>query len=80
VSDIKNLIPLMAHAKKQDELDAFTRIEKQSQKNSLYTTTKMLPSEILMEIMISCHSLNFIKNKLIGNFILIIFDKYSKSR
>lgn len=37
------------------------------EKNNLYSITKLLPSEQLLEIMATCHSLTFVKDSMIGD-------------
>jgi len=60
------LIPQIDPKDKINELENYIRIESQSQKNNLYSTTKLFPSEQLLEIMASCHSLSMVNNTLIG--------------
>jgi len=53
--------------KREEELENYITMENQSNKNALYSTSQMLPSEQMLEIMASCHSLTLVQNKMIGD-------------
>jgi len=49
------------------ELANYVSIEKKSDRGSIYEKTHLFPSEQLLEIMAVCHSLTFVKDKMIGD-------------
>jgi len=65
VGDMEKLKHQNDEKTRQSRLENY--IQRESQEISLYSSSKMFPSELLLEVMASCHSLNLVKNSLIGD-------------
>ena len=63
-------------ATKEEDLQNYITFEKAHGKNPTFESTKMLPDELMLEIMSTCHSLTMIDSKLIGNSDLIDCDNH----
>lgn len=73
IRDTTKLAQNIDPAAREQEIQNYIRVESKSQINTLFSKTKMFPSEQLLEIMAACHSLTFVKNSLIGIFCHMSF-------
>ena len=67
IKNAKDLNVTMTEEDKETELEHYMSLDPAG-KTSVYKQTRMFPSEQMLEIMATCHSLTIVNNRMIGKF------------
>jgi len=67
ISDPQKLTANISEERREAEMKNYMLTEASMGKNSVYKKSQMFPSEQMLEIMATCHSLTMVEEDLIGN-------------